>query len=53
MNARLLTSLAAESVRVDLQIDAMHNEFYTSMATQGWESEMGKLAAIIESRRKS
>jgi len=40
-------------VRVDLQIDAMHNEFYTSMATQGWEMEMGKLAAIIESRRKS
>jgi len=54
VEARLmLTELRAESVRVDLQIDAMHNEFYTSMATQGWESEMGKLAAIIESRRKS
>ena len=54
VEARLmLTSLAAESVRVDLQIDAMHNEFYTSMATQGWEMEMGKLAVIIESRRKS
>ena len=54
VEARLmLTPLAAESVRVDLQIDAMHNEFYTSMATQGWEMEMGKLAAIIESRRKS
>jgi len=53
VEARLmLTPLAAESVRVDLQIDAMHNEFYTSMATQGWEMEMGKLAAIIESRRK-
>ena len=48
----MLTPLAAESVRVDLQIDAMHNEFYTSMATQGWEMEMGKLAEIIESRRK-
>ena len=54
VEARLmLTELRAESVRVDLQIDAMHNEFYTSMATQGWEMEMGKLAAIIESRRKS
>ena len=54
VEARLmLTSLAAESVRVDLQIDAMHNEFYTSMATQGWEMEMGKLAAVIEARRKS
>ena len=48
-----LTPVGAESVRVDLQLDAMHNEFYTSMATQGWEMEMGKLAAIIESRRKS
>ena len=48
-----LTAQGAESVRVDLQLDAMHNEFYTSMATQGWEMEMGKLAASIESRRKS
>jgi hypothetical protein len=49
----MLAPLGAESVRVDLQLDAMHNEFYTSMATQGWEMEMGKLAAVIESRRKS
>jgi len=51
VEARLmLTELRAESVRVDLQIDAMHNEFYTSMATQGWEMEMGKLAAIIDQK---
>ena len=43
----------AEVVQLDLQLDAMHNEFYTSMATQGWEMEMGKLADIIEKRRKS
>jgi uncharacterized protein YndB with AHSA1/START domain len=49
----MLAKLGPESVRVDLQLDAMHNEFYTSMATQGWEMEMGKLAAVIESRRKS
>jgi uncharacterized protein YndB with AHSA1/START domain len=48
-----LTAQGAGTVRVDLQLDAMHNEFYTSMATQGWEMEMGKLAAILESRRKS
>jgi uncharacterized protein YndB with AHSA1/START domain len=48
-----LTKLGPESTRADLQLDAMHNEFYTSMATQGWEMEMGKLAAVIESRRKS
>jgi uncharacterized protein YndB with AHSA1/START domain len=48
-----LTEQGAESVRVDLQLDAMHNEFYTSMATQGWEMEMGKLAAVIDSRRRS
>jgi uncharacterized protein YndB with AHSA1/START domain len=47
-----LTALAAESVRVDLQLDAMHNEFYTSMATQGWESELGKLADAIERWRR-
>lgn len=48
-----LTALSADSVRVDLELDAMHDEFYTSMATQGWESELGKLAAVIERRRKS
>ena len=47
-----LTPLAAESVRIDLQLDAMHNEFYTSMATQGWESELGKLGEAIERWRK-
>ena len=37
----------ADSVRVDLELDAMHDEFYTSMATQGWESELGKLAKAL------
>jgi len=45
-----LTALAAESVRVDLRLDAMHDEFYTSMATQGWESELGKLGEVIARR---
>jgi uncharacterized protein YndB with AHSA1/START domain len=46
-----LTLQGSDSVRVDLQLDAMHNEFYTSMATQGWESELGKLADAVERRR--
>jgi hypothetical protein len=49
----MLAPLGADSVRVDLQLDAMHNEFYTSMATQGWESEMGKLAEVIARRKES
>jgi uncharacterized protein YndB with AHSA1/START domain len=48
-----LTALGQESVRVDLQLDAMHDEFYTSMATQGWESELGKLAEVIARRKQS
>lgn len=43
----------SDSVRVALQLDAMHNEFYTQMATQGWESELGKLEAAIQKRNKS
>ncbi|HEV7608569.1 MAG TPA: SRPBCC domain-containing protein [Steroidobacteraceae bacterium] len=46
-----LTEQGRDSVRVDLQLDAMHNEFYTSMATQGWESEIGKLAEVIARRK--
>ena len=46
-----LTALGAESVRVDLELEAMHNEFYTSMAAQGWESELGKLGEALERRR--
>ena len=46
-----LTELGSDSVRVDLELDAMHDEFYTSMATQGWESELGKLADVIASRK--
>lgn len=45
-----LAAQGRDSVRVDLQLDAMHNEFYTSMATQGWESELGKLADVIAKR---
>jgi uncharacterized protein YndB with AHSA1/START domain len=48
-----LTAQSHDSVRVDLELDAMHNEFYTSMATQGWEGELGKLADLIERRKKS
>ena len=47
-----LTAQSHDSVRVDLELDAMHDEFYTSMATQGWEGELGKLADLIASRKK-
>ena len=47
-----LTPDGKDVTRVDLQFDAMHNDFYTQMATQGWEGELGKLAEAIERRRK-
>ncbi len=47
-----LTAEGQDITRVDLQFDAMHNDFYTQMATQGWEGELGKLAEAIERRRK-
>jgi len=49
----MLAPQGADSVRVDLQLDAMHDEFYTSMATQGWEGELGKLAEVIARRKLS
>jgi len=33
-----------------LTFDAMHNDEWTKLATMGWESELGKLAAVLEAR---
>ena len=49
----MLTAQGADSVRVDLQLDAMHNEFFTSMAVKGWELELVKLDEIIAQRKQS
>jgi uncharacterized protein YndB with AHSA1/START domain len=38
-------------VRMVLTFDAMHNDEWTERATMGWESELGKLAALLERRR--
>jgi uncharacterized protein YndB with AHSA1/START domain len=40
----------AEGVRMVLTFDAMHSDEWTKMATMGWESELGKLAAVLEAR---
>ena len=42
-----------DTTRVDLHLDAMHNEFYTQMAQQGWEAELGKLDEVIRKRSQS
>jgi uncharacterized protein YndB with AHSA1/START domain len=47
-----LTPEGKDATRVELHFDAMHNEFYTQMATQGWEAELGKLAEAIARRQK-
>lgn len=35
-------------VRMVLSVDAMHDETWTQRATMGWESQLGKLAKILE-----
>jgi len=47
-----LTALDRDNTRVDLDFDAMHDEFYTQMAKQGWEAELGKLDEAIARRLK-
>jgi uncharacterized protein YndB with AHSA1/START domain len=37
-------------VRMVLTIDAMHNDEWTARAVSGWESELGKLEAVLSSR---
>lgn len=37
-------------VRMVLTFDAMHDEHWTRMAVMGWESELGKLAEVLEAR---
>lgn len=47
-----LTVLDRDNTRVDLDFDAMHDDFYTQMAKQGWEAELGKLDEAISRRLK-
>jgi uncharacterized protein YndB with AHSA1/START domain len=37
-------------VRVVLTIDRMHDEVWTQRAVAGWESELGKLAKVLEAK---
>jgi uncharacterized protein YndB with AHSA1/START domain len=41
----------ASGVRMTLTIDAMHDEEWTKRAVMGWESEIGKLAKVLEASR--
>lgn len=38
----------ARGVRLVLTLDAMHDEYWTKMATMGWEMELGKLARVVK-----
>lgn len=40
----------AEGVRMVLTFDAMHSDEWTKRAVMGWESELGKLAAVVDDR---
>jgi hypothetical protein len=35
-------------VKLVLTLDAMHDEHWTQMAVMGWESELGRLAAVLK-----
>jgi uncharacterized protein YndB with AHSA1/START domain len=37
----------SDGVRMVLTFDAMHNDEWTERAVMGWESELGKLAAVL------
>ena len=39
-------------VRMVLTFDAMHAEEWTQRAVMGWESELGKLATVLEDRAR-
>ena len=41
---------SADSVKMVLSFDAMHDPYWTNMATQGWESELGKLERLLAAR---
>lgn len=40
----------SEGVRMVLTFDAMHSDEWTERAVMGWESELGKLAAVVDAR---
>jgi hypothetical protein len=39
---------SADGVRMRLTFDAMHDEHWTEMAVLGWQSQLGKLAAVLK-----
>ena len=40
----------SEGVRLVLTFDAMHSDEWTERPVMGWENELGKLAAVLDSR---
>jgi hypothetical protein len=41
----------AEGVRMILSFDAMHSDEWSERAVMGWNSELGKLDAMIAARK--
>jgi hypothetical protein len=41
----------SDGVRMVLTFDAMHDDEWTNRAAMGWQSELGKLAAVLDERR--
>jgi uncharacterized protein YndB with AHSA1/START domain len=37
-----------DGVKMVLTLDAMHDEYWTKMATMGWESELDRLAGLLK-----
>lgn len=43
----------ADGVQMVLTLDAMHDDIWTERAVAGWESEIGKLEAVVAARARA
>jgi uncharacterized protein YndB with AHSA1/START domain len=52
VNALVELSLRDGKVKMVLTHDTMHDERWTNLARMGWESELGRLTALLKARRQ-
>ena len=48
VSTRVSLSASAGSVRLLLELDPMHDDVWNGRMVQGWESELGKLDAVLK-----
>ena len=50
VSTRVSLSATADGVHMLMELDPMHDEVWNGRMMQGWESELGKLEALIKKR---